>query len=108
MDYPCGKYACPGSVSVCPITFIAYHGVCPVHNFRSLLKPRVLNQFLSQQETKRKAREPVKSWPPLPESTEILSEKGPGPPALGWSVPKVGQERCQSLEALLRVREIQE
>ena len=40
---------------------------------------------------------PVKIWPPLPESNGIPSEKGPGPPTLGWSSPKVGaEEECMS------------
>ena len=51
--------------------------------------------FLSWQETQRKASEPlpVKIWPPLPESNGIPSEKGPGPPTLGWTSPKVGEEK---------------
>ena len=41
---------------------------------------------------------PVKIWPPLPESNGIPSEKGPGPPTLGWTSPKVGEEdRAQAL-----------
>ena len=50
--------------------------------------------FLSWQETQRKASEPLpaKIWPPLPESNGIPSEKGPGPPTLGWTSPKVGEE----------------
>ena len=56
--------------------------------------------FLSWQETQRKASEPlpVKIWPPLPESNGIPSEKGPGPPTLGWTSPKVGEEEKEEEE----------
>ena len=56
--------------------------------------------FLSWQETQRKASEPLpaKIWPPLPESNGIPSEKGPGPPTLGWTSPKVGEEEKEEEE----------
>ena len=77
MDYPCGKYACPGSVSVCPITFIAYQGVYPIPSFLPLYETKGFKSVLiptgDKTESKRASKDLASSarkhWDPLREGS---------------------------------------
>ena len=110
MDYPCGDYACPGSVSFCPITFIAYHVVCPVPNFLPLYETKGFKSVLiptgDKTESKRASKDLASSarkhWDPLREGSRAARTWMEC--HQGWS----GDQVAIAWGPLLGVREIQE